>query len=173
MGEEPNAEAIRWYVEEAQRLLEDQQRRAESLKSRGGQVGGFAAAVLALIAGNAATVLGAAEGSARVVIGIALLAAMVGLAFAVALAIWSVMRPQAFVSMAADEITAFTSKRFLHEADLWRVHLRALRTLEQSTRRAQEAGNATAEAIMHSLYAFLAGLAFSLVSLGTLIFELI
>lgn len=172
MGE-PNAEAIAWYVEEAQRLLEDQQRRAESLKSRGSQVGGFGAAVLALIAGNAATILGAVEGSVRAVIGVALLAAMTCLALAVILAIWSVMRPRSFVAVAADEITAFTSDRFLHEPDLWRVHLRALRTLEQSTRRAQEAGNATAEAIMQSLYAFLAGLGFSLVSLGTLIFELI
>ena len=44
----PNPEAIAWYVEEAQRLLEDQQRRAESLRTRGGQIAGFGAAVLAV-----------------------------------------------------------------------------------------------------------------------------
>jgi hypothetical protein len=38
---EPNPAAIAWYVEEAQRLLEEQQRRAESLRTRGGQLAGF------------------------------------------------------------------------------------------------------------------------------------
>jgi hypothetical protein len=56
---EPNPAAIAWYVEEAQRLLEDQQRRAESLRARAGQIAGFGAAVFALIGGNAATILGA------------------------------------------------------------------------------------------------------------------
>jgi hypothetical protein len=117
MGD-PNAEAIEWYVEEAQRLLEDQQRRAEALRSRGGQVAGFAAAVLALVAGNASPLLGAASGHARLVVGLALLAAMACLTLAVTVAIWGVMRPQPFVAMAADEITAFTSNRFLEEPDL-------------------------------------------------------
>lgn len=49
----PNPEAIAWYVEEAQRLLEDQQRWVESLRTRGGQIAGFGAAVLALIGSNA------------------------------------------------------------------------------------------------------------------------
>jgi hypothetical protein len=53
----PNPEAIAWYVEEAQRLLEDQQRRAESLRTRGGQVAGFGAVFLALIGGNATKIL--------------------------------------------------------------------------------------------------------------------
>lgn len=128
---EPNPDAIAWYVEEAQRLLEDQQRRAESLKTRGGQVSGFGAAVLALVGGNATAIL------------------------------------------AADEITNYASDRFLSESDLWRVHLRSLQTLEQATRKAQEDGNAAAVAIMISLCAFLAGLGFSLISLGTLIVELI
>lgn len=55
---EPNPEAIAWYVEEAQHLLEDQQRRAESLRTRGGQIAGFGATVLALIGGNASQLVG-------------------------------------------------------------------------------------------------------------------
>jgi len=49
------------HVEEAQRLLEDQQRRAESLRTRGGQIAGFGAAVLALIGGNATSLLAACD----------------------------------------------------------------------------------------------------------------
>lgn len=169
---EPNPEAIAWYVEEAQRLLEDQQRRAESLRSRGGQIAGFGAAVLALIGGNAGTILGVAAGSARMVIGVALLAAVTCLAAAAAVAIWGVIKPQPFVVVAADEIALYASDRFLGEVDLWRVHVRSLQPLETAARKAQEGGNAAARAIMISLYVLLAGLGFSLVSLGTLIIEL-
>jgi hypothetical protein len=160
-------------VEEAQRLLEDQQRRAEALRARGGQLAGFGAAVLALIAGNAATIMGAAEGATRGFIGLALLAGAICLAVAVVAAIWGVMRPRPFVALGADEIAAYKSERFLSEPDLWRVHLRSLHALERATREAQEDGNAASESIMSALYAFLAGLAFSLISLGTLIVELI
>ena len=63
----PNPEAIAWYVGEAQRLLEDQQRRAESLRTRGGQIAGFGAAVLALIGGNAGELLHGLDGAAHVI----------------------------------------------------------------------------------------------------------
>jgi hypothetical protein len=87
---EPNPAAITWYVEEAQRLLEDQQRWAESLRTRGGQVAGFAAAVLALIGGNSAAIIGATAGVAQTAIGVALLVAAIFLAAAVAIAICGV-----------------------------------------------------------------------------------
>jgi len=169
----PNPEAIAWYVEEAQRLLEDQQRRAESLRTRGGQVAGFGAAVLALIGGNAAEILESAGGCTRFAIGLALIAAAVCLACAVAVAIWGVIRPQPFAAISADEIANYTSDRFLSEPDLWRVHVRSLRALETATRDAQNGGNSAADAIGVSLYAFLAGLGFSLVAIGTLIVDLI
>lgn len=167
---EPNPVAIAWYVEEAQRLLEEQQRRAESLRSRGGHLAGFGAAVLALIGGNAAAAMGAVGGSARAAIGMALLAAAICVAVAVAVAIWGVFKPRSFVFVAADEIAIYGSDRFLTEPDLWRVQVRALRALEEATRKTQEDGNAAAGAIMISLHALLAGLGFLLISLGTLIF---
>jgi hypothetical protein len=170
---EPNPAAIAWYVEEAQRLLEDQQRRAESLRTRGGQVAGFAAAVLALIGGNAGAILGASESPARLVISAALAAAVICLAAAVVIAVWGVIRPRPFAVINADEIANYTSERFLGEPDLWRVHIRSLRGLETATRQAEEEGNAAAKAIARALYAFLTGLGFSLISLGTLIAELI
>lgn len=170
---EPNSAAIAWYVEEAQRLLEDQQRRTESFKTRGGQVAGFSAAALALIGGNAGAILGASEGPVRLAIGAALLAAVVCLATAVAIAVWGVLKPRPFIAINADEIANYTSERFLGEPDLWRVHLRSLRALETATRQAEEEGSAAAEAIARALYVFLTGLGFSLISLGTLIAELI
>lgn len=154
-------------------MLEDQQRRSESLKARGGQVAAFGAAVLALIGGNAVTILGAVEGAVRVVAGLSLLAALLSLVVAVSVAVWGVSTPKEFVALAADEITNYASDRFLKEPDLWRVHLRSLHALAQATRKAQEDGNSAAVAIRISLRAFLGGLVFSLVSLGTVILGLI
>lgn len=153
--------------------MEDQQRRAESLRSRGGQIAGFGAAVLALIGGNTPAILEVTEKGSRAVIGLELSAAAICLGVAVASAIWGVIRPQPFASLAADEIAIYTSDRFLTEPELWRVHLRALRALEALARHAQNDGNAAAEAIARSLYAFMFGLGFSLIALGTLIIELI
>jgi len=154
-------------------LLEDQQRRAESLRTRGGQVAGFGATVLALIGGNATRILGAIDGCARTVIGVALIAAALSLTGAVAVAIWGAVRPRLFATISADEITNYTTERFLAEPDLWRVHVRSLRALRDATAGAQEAGNSAAEAIVWSLWAFLAGLGFSLVAIATLLVELI
>jgi hypothetical protein len=170
---EPNPVAIAWYVEEAQRLLEDQQRRAELLRTRGGQIAGFGAALIALIGGNVGAILKTVTGSTRVVLGTMLLAAVICLAVAVVVAIWGVIKPRPFASVAADEITIYASERFLTEPDLWRVHVRSLRALEEATREVQKDGNAAAGAIMISLYALLSGLGFSLASLATLILGLI
>lgn len=160
-------------MEEAQRLLKEQQRRAESLRTRGGQIAGFGAAVLALIGGNAGTILGATEGTARALTASILLGAAVCLTASVVIAIWGLIKPQPFVAVAADEIAIFASDRFLGEPDLGRVHLRSLHSLEEATREAQENGNAAAKAILSSLYFFSGGLGFSLISLGTLTLGLI
>lgn len=168
---EPNPVAIAWYVEEAQRLLEDQQRRAESLRTRGGQIAGFGAAVLALIGGNTAAILGAAQGFPRIMVGAALLGAAVCLTASVAVAIWGVLKPRPFATFGPEEIGNYASDRFLSEPDLWRVHVRSLRSLEAITRHAEEERRAVARAIAVSLYAFLAGLGFTLISLGTLTLE--
>jgi hypothetical protein len=169
----PNAEAIAWYVEEAQRLLEDQQRRAESLRTRGGQVAGFGAVLLALIGGNAAEILETVDGCAGVAVGVALLGAALCLTASVMVAVIGVIKPQSFATISANEITNYLSDRFLNEPDLWRVHVRSLRALETATSDAQDGGNAAAKAINFSLYAFLAGLGFSAGALGILIVELI
>lgn len=83
------------------------------------------------------------------------------------------IKPQPFATVAADEIATYATDRFLREPDLWCVHMRSLRALEETAREAQEDGNAAARAIMISLYALVTGLGFSLISLGTLIVELI
>ena len=104
-----NSEAIAWYVEESQRLLEDRQRRAESLQTRAG--------VRTVIAAS------------------------------------------------------YLTDPFLDAPDLWRVHVRSLRSLKKATDDAQERGNDALKSITVSLYAFLAGLAFAVVAVALLTVE--
>jgi hypothetical protein len=170
---EPNPRAIAWYVEEAQRVLEDQQRRAESLRTRGGQIAGFGAAVLALIGANVTRLLAALGGTAHTVVGIGFIAAVVCLAAAVAVAIWGALKPRIYAAISSDELQLYGTDRFLNEPDLWRVHVRSLRGLEEATASAQAAGNSAARAIEWSLRAFLVGFGFALVAIVILILELL
>jgi len=48
----PNPEAIAWYVQRAENLLDDLRDRVQSLRSRGGQLAGFSGAVIALAGAN-------------------------------------------------------------------------------------------------------------------------
>lgn len=105
-----NPEATAWYVQEAQRLLEDQQRRAESLRTRGGQIAGFGAAVLALIGGNVAHLLGSLASVVRIAARVELVAAAFLLTVAVATAIWGALRPKVFAGTSAKEIFRFIAK---------------------------------------------------------------
>jgi hypothetical protein len=136
-------------------------------------VAGFGAVFLALIGANAAKNLETVNGGSGTAIGLGLLAASSCLAVSVVVAVVGVIKPQPFASISSDEITNYLSDRFLSESDLWRVHVRSLRGLETATRDAQDGGNAVAKAINIALYAFLAGLAFSVLAVGILIVELI
>jgi hypothetical protein len=168
-----NSEAIAWYVEEAQRLLEEQQRRAESLQTRAGQIAGFGAVLLALIGGNAATILHEAHGVLRFVIAVTLILAALCLTVSVAVAVRGVS-PQALNSnVSTSEIANYLTDPFLDEPELWRVQVRALRALEAAAEFAQKRADDALKLITVSLYAFLVGLGFAVVSVGFLIVELI
>jgi predicted PurR-regulated permease PerM len=168
-----NREAIAWYVEEAQRLLEEQQRRVESLSTRGGQIAGFGALFLALIGGNAAAILRAAHGGAGTVIAATLVAAALCLVLSVAMAVIGVNKQGQQTAVAADEVARYLTDPFLDAPELWRVQVRTLRTLERAIDSAQEKGDDALKSITVSLYALLSGLAFAVVSVGVLIGELI
>jgi hypothetical protein len=73
--------------------------------------------------------------------------------------------------ISAEEITHYTSDRFLTEPQLWRVQVRSLRLLGDATRSAQEGGDAATKANEWALRAFLGGLGFSLLAIATLLVE--
>jgi hypothetical protein len=168
-----NSEAIAWYVEEAQRLLEEQQRRVESLRTRGGQIAGFGALFLALVGGNAARILGEAHGGAKAVIAATLVISSLCLIASVAAAVIGANKSGSYSTVGADEIANFLTRPFLDAPELWRVQVRSLRALEAAAENAQKGGDDALKSIAVSLYTFLVGLGFAVASVGILIGELI
>jgi hypothetical protein len=168
-----NREAIAWYVEEARRLLEDQQRRAESLRTRGDRIAGFGALFLALVGSNASRVIHAAHGGARMAIAAGLIVAALCLALSVVVAVIGVNRRRQNATVSAGEIANYLTEPFLEATELWHVQVRALRTLKSATEITQEGANDAVKSITVSLYAFLVGLGLAVISVGILIVELI
>ena len=168
-----NTEAIAWYVEEGRRLLEEQQRRAESLQTRAGQIAGFGAVLLALIGGNAATILRESHGTARTGVVALLIGATLALAVSVAVAVIGASRSESQADISAGEVANYLTDPFLNAPELWRVHVRSLRTLKKATEDAQKRGDDALKSITASLYAFLAGLLLAVVAVALLTAELI
>lgn len=168
----PNPEAIAWYVQQAEALLDDLRERVQSLRSRGGQLAGFAAAVVALVGGNADRILNTFDGVPRDVAGAALLLGTILLVAAlVASILGAPFRPQLVSDISAHEIANYTTERFTHEPDLWRVHIRTIRGLLVSIDSTTRIGDKAATTLRWAGLLFLVGLLAVGVALGILIFK--
>jgi hypothetical protein len=167
----PNPEAIAWYVEKSERLLDDLRERVLAQRARGGQLAGFSGAVLALVGANAESVLDALSGSARDVAGVSLLLGSVLLVVALATALRGTLLPQPVSDISAGEVANYTSDRFTHEPDLWRVHVRAIHGLLASIESITWYVDAAARIVEKAEYFFLSGLFTVGIAFATLIVE--
>lgn len=165
----PNPEAIAWYVKRAEDLLDDLRERVQSLRSRGGQLAGFSGAVIALVGANAESMLVAVHHAARVASGIALLAGTILLILAFVTALRGTLLPGLVSDISAREIANYTTERFTHEPDLWRVHIRTINGLLESIDSTTRQGDKAATAVTAAGRFFLAGLLAVGVALAILI----
>ena len=108
----PNPEAIAWYVQRAENLLDDLRDRVQSLRSRGGQLAGFSGAVIALAGANAESMLDAVHHAARVAIGISLLVGTIMLIAAFVTALRGTLLPQLVSDISAKEVANYITERF-------------------------------------------------------------
>lgn len=155
---QPNAEAIAWYVNRAEDLLDDLRERVQSLRSRGGQLAGFSGAVIALVGANAESMLDAVHNAARVAIGISLLLGTILLIAAFLTALYGTLLPNLVSDISAEEIANYTTERFTHEPDLWRVHIRTINGLLISIASTTKQGDKAADAVRLAARFFLVGL---------------
>jgi hypothetical protein len=166
---QPNPEAIAWYVQRSEALLDDLRERVQSLRSRGGQLAGFSGAVLALAGANAEAILDALHGAARTAAGIALLLGAVLLIAAFVRALRGTLLPKLVSDISAEEVANYTTERFTHEGDLWRVHVRTIRGLLISIQSTTQQGDKAAEAVNGAGRLFLGGLFMVGIALAILI----
>jgi hypothetical protein len=117
-----NPDAIAWYLQCSEALLDDLRERAISLRTRGGQLAGFSGAVLALAGANVASVLDALDGIARGYAGISLLIGVVLLVASLVMALKGSLVPRLVRNVSAEEVSNYTSERFTCEPELWRAH---------------------------------------------------
>ncbi|HEX3040585.1 MAG TPA: hypothetical protein VHP56_00640 [Solirubrobacterales bacterium] len=155
---EPNPEAIAWYLERAENLLDDLRDRVQTLRARGGQLAGFSGAVIALVGANAESMLDAVQGAARVAIGVSLLMGTILLIVAFVTALRGTLLTHLVSDISGNEVANYLTERFTHEPDLWRVHVRTIRGFLESIESTTQQGDKTARAVMWAGRAFLAGL---------------
>ncbi len=169
----PNPEAIAWYVQRSEDLLDRQRKRIDSLRGWGGQLAGFSGAILALVGANAESVLGAMHGPARLGAGVLLLIGALSLVAALLVALWGALRSESAWDISAEEVANYTSDRFIDEPDLWRVQVRTIRGLSALIDSTTQWGDAAAQLITRAQYLFAAGLFAVGNALGTLIVVMI
>jgi hypothetical protein len=165
----PNPEAIAWYLRQSEDLLDDLRERVQSIRARGGQLAGFAGAVLTLAGANVSSVLGPLHGLARDGAGICLLIGVVLLTGSLVTALSGTLMPRLVSEISATEVFNYPSERFTHEPDLWRVHIRTLHGVLEAIESTTIRGDAAAWAVRKAEYLFLSGLFSVAAALGTLI----
>lgn len=153
-----NPEAIAWYLERSEDLLGEMRGRVLSLRARGRQLAGFAGAVLALAGGNVDSVLGALGGAARDLAGGSLLIGFSLLVLSLVTVLRGTVMPESISAISAEEVANYVTARFIHEPDLWRVHLRTIFTLLDAIETTADQGDEAARAVRKAEYSFLVGL---------------
>lgn len=153
-----NPEAIAWYLERSERLLDDLRDRVLSLRARGGQIAAFSGAILALAGANVDAVLGVPHGPAREFAGSSLLVGLLLLILSMVTVLRGAVLPEMSPIASAEEVANYATERFTDEPDLWRVHLRTIVGLRDAIEAATSQEDAAARAVRKAEYFFLSGL---------------
>jgi hypothetical protein len=166
---EPNPEAIAWYVQKSEGLLEDLRATVQAQRVRGGQLAGFAGAVLALVGANAESILAALHGLGRDMAGVSLLLGSLLLIASLVAALRGTLLPQPVSDISTDEVANYTLERFTHEPDLWRVQVRVIQGLLASIESMTWHIDGAARILEKAEYFFLSGLFTVGIAFATLI----
>ncbi len=153
-----NPEAIAWYLTTSEDLLAGLRERVMTLRARGGRLAGFAGAVLVLAGANVDPVLGGLHGVARGVAGGSLLTGVLLLVLSLVTVLRGTVMRESLIGISAEEVANYVTERFIHEPDLWRVHLRTIFVLLDAIEATTNQGDEAARAVGKAEYFFLAGL---------------
>jgi hypothetical protein len=153
-----NPEAISWYLQRSEALLDELRERIQALRLRGGQIAGFSGAVLALAGANLGSVLGVLHGAARDLAGGSLLVGSASLVMSLVIVLRGTVQPGWYIAFSVNEVGSYVTERFTQEPDLWRVHLRTIASLRDAIETTTRLGDKVERSVRNAEYLFLSGL---------------
>lgn len=151
-------ESVGWITSNALTLLEDQQRRAESLQTRAAQVAGFAGATVALGAPLGKTALGHLDGVDQTVTAILYFAGALALALTIIFSVVFVLIPVRHYAIPASEIGHYINdSRFVTQSPA-EIQFRTLKSIRPAAERYETVNATKATWLKVSAILFLIGL---------------
>lgn len=153
-----NSESVAWVTSNSLTLLEDQQRRAESLQTRAAQIAGFAGATVALGAPLARETLGQLDGCDRIVAAVAYFGGTISLALTILLSVLFVLRPRRHYAIGASEIEKYkTDPRFVTQEPA-EIQFRTMKAVYKAVKRYEVVNSTKATLLTATAILFLVGL---------------
>jgi hypothetical protein len=153
-----NDDSVAWITSNALALLEDQQRRAESLQTRAGQIAGFAGATVALGAPIGLKALDRLDGCDQIITAGIYFAGVAALAMTIVLSVIFVLIPVGHYAIQASEISHYINdERFVTQGPP-EIQFRTLKGIHPAAERYEEVNRTKALWLKISSVLFLFGL---------------
>ena len=153
-----NHASVEWITSNALTLLEDQQRRAESLQTRAAQIAGFAGATVALGAPLARQALGSLDGWDQTIAAFVYFAGTGALALTILLSVLFVLRPRRHYAIGASEIEKYTKDSRFVTQDPSEIQFRTLKAIYKAVKRYELVNSTKATLLTATAILFLVGL---------------
>lgn len=166
-----NAETVAWTAVNSLKVLDDQQRRAESLQTRAGQIAGFAGATVALGAPIAGDVLGSLDGFNLIVAAATYFIGTVCLAVTIFCSVLFVMRPRMHYGIQASEIKRYATEEPFMTQKPAAVQIRTMKSIYKVVKRYEENNEIKANWLTRSAAFFLVGLLLTIAVVVTMAVE--
>jgi uncharacterized membrane protein YjfL (UPF0719 family) len=166
-----NAETVAWNAANSLNVLGDQQRRAESLQTRAGQIAGFAGATVALGAPIARDVLGCLEGIGLIVVATAYFVGTACLALTIFCSVFFVMRPRMHYGIQASEIKRYATEEPFMTQKPAAIQIRTMKAVYKVVTRYEENNEIKANWLTRSAALFLVGLLLTIAVVATMAVE--
>lgn len=153
-----NHDSVAWITSNALALLEDQQRRAESLQTRAAQIAGFAGATVALGAPIGLKALGRLDGCDQIITAGIYFGAVAALAMTIVLSVIFVLIPVSHYAIQASEIGHYINDERFVTQEPPEIQFRTLKGIHPAAERYEEVNATKALWLKISSILFLVGL---------------
>lgn len=153
-----NEQSVDWITANAAAILDDQQRRSESLQTRAAQVAGFAGATVALSGPLAHRALKDFSGTLEALAAVCYFGGTVALAAAIVVSVVWVLRPVSHLALGAAEVGHYVEDPRFRMQSPAEIQIRTLKALRKGVERYERVNRTKAACLKISAGLFLLGL---------------